>query len=76
MNVEELADLKSKHPDVSLSSFEDNVVDLYLSRNTYNSIAGLLNTTRKAVDNALQRVRVKYEQHVHRYEHLKDRRRK
>ena len=43
----------------SLSSFEQQVLKLYLTGHPYNAIADLLSTSPKAVDNALQRVRRK-----------------
>ncbi len=42
-----------------LSSFEQQVLTLYLSGHSYPEISQLLRTTSKAVDNALQRVRRK-----------------
>lgn len=43
----------------SLSSFELEVLSLYLTGRTYEEIAQKLNVTAKAVDNALQRIRKK-----------------
>ncbi len=42
-----------------LSDFERQTLELYLGGNTYEQIATRLNSTAKAVDNALQRVRRK-----------------
>lgn len=42
-----------------LSNFERQVLRLYLRGNSYLEISGLLSTTTKAVDNALQRIRKK-----------------
>jgi RNA polymerase sporulation-specific sigma factor len=42
-----------------LSSFEQQVLTLYLSGHSYLEISQLLRTSPKAVDNALQRVRRK-----------------
>ncbi len=42
-----------------LSNFEQQVLKLYLRGNSYIEISGLLSTSTKAVDNALQRVRRK-----------------
>lgn len=43
----------------SLSSFEQQVLRLYLTGHPYQAIADLLSTSPKAVDNALQRIRRK-----------------
>lgn len=42
-----------------LSDFEQRVLDLYLGGHTYQQIAASLNTSSKAIDNALQRVKRK-----------------
>ena len=55
---EEAAHLMSFLAD-SLSDLERKVLTLFLGGESYNSIASTLQTTPKAVDNALQRIRTK-----------------
>ncbi|MCR4925038.1 MAG: sigma-70 family RNA polymerase sigma factor [Clostridiales bacterium] len=55
LNVEELCTIIDK----KLSSFEKSVIKQYLCGYSYNEIAVRLNSTEKAVDNAIQRVRRK-----------------
>lgn len=43
----------------SLSRFETQVMELYVEGLSYNQIAGILNKTPKAVDNAIQRIKSK-----------------
>ncbi|MEG0541141.1 MAG: sigma-70 family RNA polymerase sigma factor [Angelakisella sp.] len=45
--------------DTMLSTFEQQALKLYLSGHSYTDISAMLDTTSKAVDNALQRVRRK-----------------
>ncbi|MBQ4561143.1 MAG: sigma-70 family RNA polymerase sigma factor [Clostridia bacterium] len=43
-----------------LTPFEDRVLRLYLTLNSYNEVAALLGKSRKSVDNALSRIRAKF----------------
>lgn len=45
--------------DESLSSFEKEVLDLYIAGVAYSQIAAILERTPKSVDNAIQRIRAK-----------------
>lgn len=45
--------------DESLSSFEKEVLDLYIAGVAYSQIAAILERTPKSVDNAIQRIRTK-----------------
>lgn len=45
--------------DESLSSFEKEVIDLYIAGVAYSQIAAILERTPKSVDNAIQRIRTK-----------------
>lgn len=44
-----------------LSGFECKVLSLYLTGKSYNSIAAILNKEPKSIDNALQRIKKKFE---------------
>lgn len=60
---EEVSGLESKIGEI-LSSFELEVLSLYLNGKSYTEIAKALNKSVKSVDNALQRVKKKVEKHV------------
>ena len=45
-----------------LSTFENEVLTLYLDGNNYIQIAQLMNKSPKSIDNALQRIRQKVKQ--------------
>lgn len=47
-----------------LTSYEKKVLNLYLEGKSYEDIAGELNRTRKAIDNAIQRIRRKFTLHT------------
>ena len=47
-----------------LTSYEKKVLNLYLEGRSYEDIAGELNRTRKAIDNAIQRIRRKFTLHT------------
>lgn len=47
-----------------LSSYEKKVLKLYLEGRSYDDIAAKLNRTRKAIDNAIQRIRRKFSFHA------------
>ncbi len=47
-----------------LSSYEKKVLNLYLEGRSYDDIAVKLNRTRKAIDNAIQRIRRKFSLHA------------
>ena len=47
-----------------LSSYEKKVLNLYLEGRSYDDIAARLNRTRKAIDNAIQRIRRKFSLHT------------
>lgn len=51
--------LLKEHLMKSLSSFEKQVIELYLEGNDYREIANILDKPSKAIDNALQRIRTK-----------------
>lgn len=63
MNREELDDIKLRLGKI-LSSFEYNVFLLYIRRASYQDIAKRLNTSTKAVDNALCRIKRKIEEKI------------
>lgn len=47
-----------------LSSFENQVLELYLEEKNYREIARLLGKETKTIDNALQRIRTKVKKHL------------
>ncbi len=47
-----------------LTSYEKKVLNLYLEGRSYDDIASELNRTRKAIDNAIQRIRKKFTLHT------------
>lgn len=60
---EEVSGIENKMGEI-LSSFEWEVLSLYLNGKSYTEIAKKLNKPVKSVDNALQRVKKKVEKHV------------
>lgn len=60
---EEVSGIESKMGEI-LSSFEWEVLSLYLNGKSYTEIAKELNKPVKSIDNALQRVKKKVEKHV------------
>jgi len=60
---EEVSGIENKMGEI-LSSFEWEVLSLYLNGKSYTEIAKELNKPVKSVDNALQRVKKKVEKHV------------
>ena len=60
----ELADMIESVIVERLSSYEKKVLNLYLEGKSYEDIADELNRTRKAIDNAIQRIRKKFTLHT------------
>ena len=60
----ELADMIESVIVERLSSYEKKVLNLYLEGRSYEDIAVELNRTRKAIDNAIQRIRRKFALHT------------
>lgn len=60
---EEVSGIENKMGEI-LSSFEWEVLSLYLNGKSYTEIAKTLNKPVKSIDNALQRVKKKVEKHV------------
>ena len=60
----ELADMIESVIVERLSSYEKKVLSLYLEGKSYEDIADELNRTRKAIDNAIQRIRKKFTLHT------------
>ena len=60
----ELADMIESVIVERLSSYEKKVLNLYLEGRSYEDIAVELNRTRKAIDNAIQRIRKKFTLHT------------
>ena len=63
IDKENVADLIERI-DKELSSFENQVLDLYLTGMNYVQIAGVLGKDVKSTDNALQRIRSKIKKMV------------
>ncbi len=63
ISAEELAELRDSMHEV-LSELEMEVLSLYMEGRSYQQIADLLGRHVKSVDNALQRIKRKLEQHV------------
>lgn len=63
INKEEFSGIENKMGEI-LSSFEWEVLSLYLNGKSYTEIAKQLNKPIKSIDNALQRVKKKVEKHV------------
>ena len=60
----ELADMIESVIVERLSNYEKKVLNLYLEGKSYEDIAVELNRTRKAIDNAIQRIRKKFTLHT------------
>lgn len=65
VSAEALERIKSSMGEV-LSSFETNVLRLYMDGKTYLEIADILGRHVKSIDNALQRIKKKLEEHLDR----------
>ena len=55
----ERAEEVKKYLDGSLSSFEKNILDLYLDGMSYSEMADMVGKTTKSIDNAIQRIKKK-----------------
>jgi RNA polymerase sporulation-specific sigma factor len=63
ISVEEMEGLRSSMAEV-LSDLEIHVLQLYMDGKSYQEIAGMLGRHVKSIDNALQRIKRKLEQHL------------
>jgi RNA polymerase sporulation-specific sigma factor len=63
ISVEEVEGLRSSMNEV-LSDLEINVLQLYMDGKSYQEIAGMLGRHVKSIDNALQRIKRKLEEHL------------
>jgi RNA polymerase sporulation-specific sigma factor len=63
ISAEEVADIRSSMGRV-LSSLETEVLRLYMDGKSYQQIADMLGRHVKSIDNALQRIKRKLEQHI------------
>lgn len=63
ISVEEMEGLRSSMTEV-LSELEIHVLQLYMDGKSYQEIAGMLGRHVKSIDNALQRIKRKLEQHL------------
>jgi RNA polymerase sporulation-specific sigma factor len=63
ISAEELAGLQFSMTEV-LSALETEVLQLYMDGKSYQEIAGMLGRHVKSIDNALQRIKRKLEQHL------------
>jgi RNA polymerase sporulation-specific sigma factor len=63
ISAEEIAGIRASMGEV-LSSLETEVLQLYMDGKSYQEIAGALGRHVKSIDNALQRIKRKLEQHI------------
>jgi RNA polymerase sporulation-specific sigma factor len=63
ISAEEIANIKDS-VDKHLSDLETEVLSLYMDGKSYQEIADLLGRHVKSIDNALQRIKRKLEQHL------------
>jgi RNA polymerase sporulation-specific sigma factor len=63
VSAEEIAGIRASMGEV-LSSLETEVLQLYMDGKSYQEIAGALGRHVKSIDNALQRIKRKLEQHI------------